>query len=193
MESALRSRCSAFICAFFSIGMLFTSLSAPAEAQSADENEYPLKLLEVESNVFLGIINWKTLDFQLLEDFETVIDLRYPYEGVYDEMGELRTLGVRHINLPTSSHGAEEKFVSALENAMSSTRGTKTLIHDSNGYRTALLWAAHLVNSGSSAAEALDAVQSIHQGIELQRSIEAYALTASGDGNTSAAASAGRG
>jgi hypothetical protein len=169
VESALRNRCKALVCVFFSIGMLCTGLSAPAAAQSTDENKPPLKLLG---------------------DFETVIDLRFPYEGVYDEMGKLRTLGVRHINLPTSSHGAEEAVVSALEDALKSTRGAKTRIHDSNSYRTAMLWAAHLVNSGSSAAKTLDAVKSIHQGTELQRSIEKYALSASEDGKTSASTSA---
>lgn len=190
MESAPRNACRALRSAILSIGILFTALSAPAVEQSVVETEAPVKLLEVESNLFLGVANSKIVDFQVFKDFETVIDLRYPYEGVYDEMGKLRTLGVRYINLPTSSHRPEEKFVSALENALDTTRGTKTLIHDSSGYRTAMLWAAHLVNSGSTPAAAVAAVQPIYQGPDFQHSIETYALAASRARDTPASATA---
>jgi IMP cyclohydrolase len=53
------------------------------------------------------------------------------------------------------------------------------LIHDSNGYRTAMIWAAYRVSHGMDPRKALAEVQALRDYPALQERIERYALSIS--------------
>ena len=146
----------------------------PANAEE-DELETTIESVQVEEGVFLGILPRHLRSADLLKAFSLVIDLRYPYEGVYEEVGMLRTAGITHVNLPTSSHGPDQDTVDALKKLLEEHPDTQVLIHDSNGYRTAMVWAAYRVDAGADPAAAIDEVDDFLDDPELSRVIQRYA------------------
>jgi hypothetical protein len=110
----------------------------------------------------------------VVDGLALVIDLRYAYEGVYDELGELRDRGITHINIPTSSHGPQQKQVLALEQALAEHPNATVLIHDSNGSRAAMLWAAHRIHAGADLDAALAEVSELYPPDELRPKLEPY-------------------
>lgn len=149
-------------------------LSWAAHFAAADEAAR-LQLLEVDADVFLGIVPKHLESAQDLASFSLVIDLRYPYEGVYDERGRLGAAGVTHVNLPTSSHGPDRETIDDLGKTLEAHRGEKILIHDSNGYRSAMTWAAYRVHQGWDQDRALADVRGLRDDPTISAAIEKYA------------------
>jgi hypothetical protein len=107
-------------------------------------------------------------------EFEVVIDLRFPYEGVYDEQGTLLGNHVHYVNIPTSSNAPTSKSLKTLEDELTQAAGKSVLIHDSDGYRSALLWAAHRVHEGADLEIALAEVEPLSGGKEMRIKLQSY-------------------
>ena len=151
------------------IGIALTISAAPAEpTHSANLTEATLRKLQVDEQVFLGVIAKHADLSQALEGIKVVIDLRYPFEGVYDELGKLRGLDIRHVNIPTSSDGPSLRELEALEAELAREPREALLIHDSNGHRSAMIWAAHLIRSGHDFEQAIAAVASFYEPARLR-------------------------
>lgn len=147
----------------------------PVYSPVAAEPEQAVATLQVEEGVFLGVLPRHLRSVDALQSFALVIDLRYPYEGVYDEMGALRARGIAHVNLPTSSHGPEQHTVDALKQLLAQHREDRVLIHDSTGYRTAMIWAAYRVDAGADPAAAIEEVRGFANDPGLAPVIQRYA------------------
>jgi hypothetical protein len=168
----LRTPASAFVMV---MAMILSALAALPSSAAEDEQEPTIETLRVAENVFLGILPRHLRSADLLKAFSLVIDLRYPYEGVYEEVGMLRTAGITHVNLPTSSHGPDQDTVETLKKLLEEHPDTQILIHDSNGYRTAMVWAAYRVDAGADPAAAIEEVDDFVDDPELSRVIQRYA------------------
>lgn len=153
---------------------LLAPAAFPSEADTSADEE--LQLLQVDTRVFLGILP-KTHDYQsLLQGFEVVVDLRFPYEGVYSELGNLRNSGIRHINIPTSSGRLTSATVESFEAVLAEYPEQKIVVHDSNGHRSAMLWAGHLVSLGNTPQDAYNRVAEFYDSIDLLSKLEDYQL-----------------
>lgn len=149
---------------------------ADAGADAAEPET--MTLLKVDDETYLGIVPKNLARVPGIQDFAVVIDLRYPYEGVYDELGALQTLGIKYINLPSSSHAPEQRTVEAFQAAMKAHAGEKILVHDSNGYRTAMIWAAYRLSLGGNLEDALAEVQPlVGEHPDLKPALEGYAAS----------------
>jgi hypothetical protein len=149
---------------------------ADAAADAAEPET--MTLLKVDDETYLGIVPKNLARVPGIQDFAVVIDLRYPYEGVYDELGALQTLGIKYINLPASSHAPERRTVEAFQAAMKAHAGEKILVHDSNGYRTAMIWAAYRISLGGNLEDALAEVQPlVGEHPDLKPALEGYATS----------------
>ena len=146
----------------------------PFHMPCAAESEEMLKTFQVEERVFLGVLPKHVRSADGLQSFSLVIDLRYPYEGVYDEMGALRSQGITHINLPTSSHGPDQDTINKLKQLLLEHSEERVLIHDSTGYRTAILWAAYRVDAGVDPAVALKEVSGMTNDPGVAQAIQQY-------------------
>lgn len=157
------------------MAMILSALPASPSSAAEAEQEPTIETLQVEENVFLGILPRHLRTADLLKAFSLVVDLRYPYEGVYEEVGMLRTAGITHVNLPTSSHGPDQETVDALKKLLEEHPETQVLIHDSNGYRTAMVWAAYRVDTGAEPAAAIEEVGDFVDDPEFPKVIQRYA------------------
>jgi protein tyrosine phosphatase (PTP) superfamily phosphohydrolase (DUF442 family) len=117
---------------------------APAIAYSSEppgDVGDPLEwLVQVEQHVFLAVKPQDELDDAIWTRFKVVVDLRFPYEGTYNELGQLRNRGVEYVNIPTSSRTPSSDSVSALEDLIAQHQNQAIVIHDSNGHRAAMLY-----------------------------------------------------
>jgi rhodanese-related sulfurtransferase len=155
--------------------LLGAALPLSGQAQSlasTESGEEAVKLLQVDERVFLGVIRRDVSLADALSDFDVVVDLRFPYEGVYDEAGALKGQGVLHVNIPTSSHGPDPGDVDVLDAMFARYPDARVLIHDSNGRRSAMIWAAHLLRSGSDLEQALGVVGPFYEPERLRPVLE---------------------
>lgn len=155
--------------------VLVPPISAYAtEITDTEASESDLSLLQVDELVFLGVITTEDNIVEQLGGFKVVIDLRYPYEGVYDHLGDLRNGGIRHVSIPTSSRAPDHKNVIALESKMAEYADQQILIRDSNGHRSAMLWAAHIIHSGGDIEDALRQVEPLYESAQLRPKLNGY-------------------
>jgi len=153
---------------------LMLVIAATAVAAAPEPAPEPLQLLQVSDTISLGVIPRKLSNYDELMEFEVVIDLRFPYEGVYDEQGTLLGNHVRYINIPTSSNAPTSRSLTTLEDELTQAAGKSVLIHDSDGYRSALIWAAHRVHEGADLETALAQVEPLTGGKEIRTKLQRY-------------------
>ena len=150
-------------------------LSTSSAAFAAPGLDAPtLRLLQVEEFVYLGIIPRGTELSEAPHDFGVVVDLRYPYEGAYTELAKLRTTPISYVNIPTSSSSPSPANVGALEKVIADYPTRKLLIHDSNGHRSAVLWAAHLVHVGESEEQAVARIDAFFAADQARKHLARY-------------------
>ncbi len=161
----LAVKVSVLCCALLALGTAV--FAAAAEPEAVD---YPL--LAVTENTFLGAGPVQTPG--QLEGVDLVIDLRYPYEGVYDELGTLRSHGIRSENIPVSSRGPTLRQVEQLSELLARSAGDRVLIHDSNGQRTALLWSAYRLWEGTPFETAVSEAAPLHDTAALRSALARF-------------------
>lgn len=159
------------------VAWIATTYAQEADAAAAEHTDVGMTLVQVEEQVFLGILPRDLKLADGIETFDLVVDLRYPYEGVYDEISALRGIGVETKNLPASSRAPDQRTIEALQSALQAHQGEKILIHDSNGYRTAMIWAAYRVSLGWASQDALREVRPLGDHPNLEATIEHYAAS----------------
>jgi len=165
---------AAFSWTLASLVLLSSVSTAVAEESTTATKTPPIQLLQVDERVYLGILNRDADTSLALRDFGVVVDLRYPYEGAYTELAKLRRSSVQYINIPTSSSFPSRNNMEALEKILTDFPTEKILIHDSNGHRSATLWAAHLVDLGTSVDEAVAQVSDFFPAKQAKRHIVRY-------------------
>ncbi len=136
----------------------------------AEEGQTVLETLAVEETVFLAATPVE--QGVSIDGIEIVVDLRYPYEGVYDELGMLKQKGIRALNIPVSSRGPSAENLENLTNALQDAGTQNVLIHDSNGHRTAMLWAAYRLSQGVTMAVAVQEVERLYDAQDLKSELE---------------------
>lgn len=153
---------------------LALSCSGAVFAASVDESDS--ERLQVADTVSLG-----TRAFYRDENpdgLDVVIDLRYPYEGVYEDMGSLKIRGIRVLNIPVSSKGPTLENVVSLEAALAEAAGQRVLIHDSDGHRTATLWGAYRIRQGDSVDAVVEALRPLYDSADFRQKLERFRLEA---------------
>jgi len=141
-----------------------------APAVKAEEGQTELETLAVEKTIFLAATPLE--QGMSIDNIEIVVDLRYPYEGVYDELGMLKQKGIRSLNIPVSSRGPSAENLESLAIALQDAGTQNVLIHDSNGYRTAMLWAAYRLSQGVTIEMAVEEVETLYDDQELKSELE---------------------
>lgn len=159
----------------FSTWLLMVSVSAlavlsvsPPVRAAAEPLE--LKTLAVEESIFLAATPLK--QGMRIDGIGIVIDLRYPYEGVYNELGMLKQNGIKAVNIPVSSRGPSAENLQSLVKALASADRQNVLIHDSNGHRTAMLWATYRLKQGLSIEDAVKEVGTLYDAESLRVDLE---------------------
>lgn len=139
-------------------------------AVRAEEGQTELETLAVEETIFLAATPVE--QGMSIDGIEIVVDLRYPYEGVYDELGMLKQKGIRALNIPVSSRGPSAENLESLTIALQDAGTQNVLIHDSNGHRTAMLWAIYRLNQGVTIELAVEEVKTLYDAPELRSELE---------------------
>lgn len=144
----------------------------PGAGASMQVDEMSAKPLGVGEAVYLSALPfYRDMD---VGGVDLVIDLRYPYEGVYEELGTLRSQGIHVLNIRSSSKGPTLDNVKRLEDELAAAAGRRVLIHDSNGHRTAALWGAYRLWKGESLDRVLEDLRSFDDSPELRRKLERF-------------------
>lgn len=142
-----------------------TELSAEPPAEPEE-----IKPLRVSEMVYLSTRpSYRDVDAQ---GIDLVIDLRYPYEGVYEDMGSLKVRGIQVLNIPISSKGPTLQNVERLADALADEK--RILIHDSNGHRTAALWGAYRLWQGEMLEQVLEELGSLYEADELRPMLDRF-------------------
>jgi hypothetical protein len=151
--------------------------SPVAESQaegSAVSKSRPATLTPVTANVFLGFVPRELTPADVVPGLQVVIDLRFPYEGVYNQLGALRALGIVHVHIPSSSKEPSRENVLALDDALAKYSDSIILIRDSTGLRSAMLWGARMIHHGATVEEALAVIGTFYPPEELRSKLERY-------------------
>lgn len=106
-----------------------------------------------------------------------VIDLRTPPEGTADESHAMWRNGVTYINLPTTGRVPARSEVELFDAIVAVNAGRPILVHCASGNRAGMLWAAHLLDTGTSLASAKETVAKVTTKAPIQVAIDGYAAS----------------
>ena len=162
----------------FGIGVLTGTPANAAENADADTNltagSFSERELPVAENVTLaGLLKPDATQHAKSLD-ALVVDLRTLPEGTVDEAINMSDSGVTYFNLPIGSDGLDQATLSAFEKILESSGGRQIILHCRSGARAGLLWAAHLVENGSSNESALSTVNDIITSDMVREAITSY-------------------
>ncbi|MGK0222152.1 MAG: protein tyrosine phosphatase (PTP) superfamily phosphohydrolase (DUF442 family) [Limisphaerales bacterium] len=128
-----------------------------ATAAQAAENP-PAKPLQITATITLaGLLAEGAIPSLKAEDV-LVIDLRTAEEGIQSEADTLKAAQIQYINIPMGSTPLERTTVERFSKLIGENSERKILVHCSSGNRAGVIWAAHLMEHGSTAADALEKV-----------------------------------
>jgi uncharacterized protein (TIGR01244 family) len=104
-----------------------------------------------------------------------VIDLRLPDEGTAAESHAMWRAGVVYINLPTTGAAPTRDDVELFDAIVGANAGRPILVHCASGNRAGMVWAAHLLDGGTSLADAKKAVRGVVTKASIDAAIDGYA------------------
>lgn len=117
--------------------------------------------LEVRPGVYLaGEINSARID-DLVASGAMVIDLRTQVEGTAEEAAALIAAGVGYVNLPVAGASVDPATVASVTSLLEARAGRPVVLHCRSGNRAGMLYAAHLIDRGVNAGDALREVDAV--------------------------------
>ena len=152
--------------------LLCLMLATAHGANAGETGKPPPQMLQVAPGIWLADSPLQ-LD-ALPSDLALVVDLRFGYEGVYTQVGQLRRLEIRALNIPVSTRGPSPAQVQAFDEALQSVDAGRVVVHDSNGWRTAAMWACYRVWKGDTPETALDSVRQLGEPDELRELVARF-------------------
>jgi protein tyrosine phosphatase (PTP) superfamily phosphohydrolase (DUF442 family) len=104
-----------------------------------------------------------------------VIDLRMEEEGLEVEAQMLSAADIDYINIPVGRVAPDRETVDRFSKLIRDNNHQKIIVHCSSGNRAGLMWAAHLINQGTSVADAVAVVRPIATREPTRQAIVDYA------------------
>lgn len=152
--------------------MLMTLVATSAcDTEEAAPQPPPLK---VSKNVTLAGPITEFAQSELRDSDTLVIDLRLAdEEGTLEEGARLSEAGIRYLHFPMGREVTRDQ-VERFATALSENSDRPLLLHCSSGNRAGLLWAAHLIEQGGDAEQAIRLVSPIANRVPIQQAIRDY-------------------
>lgn len=179
-ELPARDQCRVNAWLPLSIGlvMLLALAGCVSTASKALPADVAANQAQVAPGVYLaGELSQNRIDALAASDV-LVVDLRTQAEGTAEEARTLATAGVGYVNLPVSGASIDPAAVTSLASLLGNREGHDTrpvLLHCRSGNRAGMLYAAHLIDTGVSAEDALEAVDDVVTVDAISEAVKSYA------------------
>ncbi len=159
-----------WLLALVALAVLIVGLVLSNSAPDAEPNTH-----QVSDWITLAGVIDQSSDAQLAKTNTLVVDLRLAREGIEADQSRFAEIGVDYLHLPMGRELPSADQVAAFDRILTDNPDRPILLRCGSGNRAGLLWAAHSIENGLDAEEAIRRVSGIANLEFTQQSIRAYA------------------